>query len=229
MAHNDSSGSFLSNKPREARLSPTHARDIVNAHDREGRGDIRDFSLSSFYHPSFCTSPPYRIPAPTRNPSATSSSTPPLCRPRTTSSRRSCRKPASERTTSSTIWAPATGASSSRPPGRRAAAPWALRSTPISSTTAKSRCAGGSPEPRPLHRGRYLHGRFQRRHRGDNLHGGHVNLKLRPKLIRELKPGTRIASYCFDMGDWKPDSVSSFGKEDAYFWIIPQTPRGSGT
>src|SRR5689334_10408822 len=31
-----------------------------------------------------------------------------------------------------------------------------------------------------------------------------VNLKLRPRLLRELKPGTRIVSNTFDMGDWKP-------------------------
>lgn len=56
--------------------------------------------------------------------------------------------------------------------------------------------------------------------------GGHVNRKLRPRLLEELKPGTRIASYCFDMGDWKPDAVSSFGKEDVYFWIIPANASG---
>jgi hypothetical protein len=56
--------------------------------------------------------------------------------------------------------------------------------------------------------------------------GGHVNLKLRPKLLRELRPGTRIASYTFDMGDWKPDAVSTFGKEDAYFWVIPANASG---
>jgi precorrin-6B methylase 2 len=57
--------------------------------------------------------------------------------------------------------------------------------------------------------------------------GGHVNLKLRPRLFRELKPGTRIASYCFDMGEWKPDAVSSFGKEEVYFWIIPANASGT--
>ena len=31
-----------------------------------------------------------------------------------------------------------------------------------------------------------------------------LNLKLRPKLMKELKPGTRIVSHAFDMGDWKP-------------------------
>jgi hypothetical protein len=56
--------------------------------------------------------------------------------------------------------------------------------------------------------------------------GSDVNLRLRPKLLRELKPGTRIASYTFDMGEWKPDDVSTFGKEDAYFWIIPANASG---
>ena len=32
-----------------------------------------------------------------------------------------------------------------------------------------------------------------------------LNLKLRPKLLSELRPGSRVLSYAFDMGDWKPD------------------------
>jgi SAM-dependent methyltransferase len=38
-----------------------------------------------------------------------------------------------------------------------------------------------------------------------------INLKLRPKLLRDLKPGTRIVSNTFDMGDWKPDKESTVG------------------
>jgi precorrin-6B methylase 2 len=56
--------------------------------------------------------------------------------------------------------------------------------------------------------------------------GSHVNLRLRAKLLRNLKPGTRVASYSFDMGEWKPDDVSTFGSEDAYFWIIPANASG---
>ena len=56
--------------------------------------------------------------------------------------------------------------------------------------------------------------------------GRDVNLRLRPKLLRELKPGTRIASYSFDMGEWKPDDASSFGREDAYFWVVPANASG---
>jgi SAM-dependent methyltransferase len=38
-----------------------------------------------------------------------------------------------------------------------------------------------------------------------------INLKLRPKLLRDLKPGTRIVSNTFDMADWKPDKESTVG------------------
>ena len=56
--------------------------------------------------------------------------------------------------------------------------------------------------------------------------GQDVNIRLRPKLLRELKPGTRIASYSFDMGEWKPDQTTSFGREDAYFWVVPANASG---
>jgi precorrin-6B methylase 2 len=55
---------------------------------------------------------------------------------------------------------------------------------------------------------------------------GDVNLKLRPKLLRELRPGTRLATYTFDMGNWKPDGTTSFGMEDLYFWIVPANVSG---
>lgn len=57
-----------------------------------------------------------------------------------------------------------------------------------------------------------------------------VNLKLRPKLLKELKPGTRIVSNTFDMGDWKadkqataggPDEEESYLSWDLYLWIVP--------
>jgi ribosomal protein L11 methylase PrmA len=59
----------------------------------------------------------------------------------------------------------------------------------------------------------------------------HINLKLRPKLLHDLKPGTRIVSNTFDMGDWKaekefivPDTeVDSFLSHKLYLWIVPGT------
>ena len=48
-----------------------------------------------------------------------------------------------------------------------------------------------------------------------------INLKLRPKLLAELKPGTRIVSHGFDMGDWKPSAVHQVGTATVYYWVVP--------
>ena len=44
-----------------------------------------------------------------------------------------------------------------------------------------------------------------------------VNLQLRPRLFTELKPGTRVVSHDFDMGDWTPDNQSDLGRDQIYF------------
>ena len=41
-----------------------------------------------------------------------------------------------------------------------------------------------------------------------------TNLKLRPKLLQGLKPGTRVVSNTFDMGDWKPEKEQSLPGAD---------------
>jgi SAM-dependent methyltransferase len=48
-----------------------------------------------------------------------------------------------------------------------------------------------------------------------------LNLKLQPKLFKELKPGTRIVSHSFDMGDWKPEQTREIEYRTIYFWTIP--------
>ena len=48
-----------------------------------------------------------------------------------------------------------------------------------------------------------------------------LNLKLLPKLLKELKPGTRIASHAFNMGSWKPEQTLSINGRDVYYWTIP--------
>jgi ubiquinone/menaquinone biosynthesis C-methylase UbiE len=49
-----------------------------------------------------------------------------------------------------------------------------------------------------------------------------VNLRLRPKLLKELKPGTRIVSHDFHMGDWKPDKHQLVDASTSiYLWTIP--------
>jgi precorrin-6B methylase 2 len=49
-----------------------------------------------------------------------------------------------------------------------------------------------------------------------------VNLKLKPKLLSDLKPGTRIVSHSFDMGDWKPDKEVNVDGRTLYLWIVPK-------
>lgn len=51
-----------------------------------------------------------------------------------------------------------------------------------------------------------------------------VNLRLRPKLLRELRPGARVVSNTFDMGDWEPDVKQAVGMESIYYWVIPPRP-----
>jgi SAM-dependent methyltransferase len=48
-----------------------------------------------------------------------------------------------------------------------------------------------------------------------------LNIKLQPKLFKELKPGTRIVSHAFDMGDWKPEQELDVDGRKVYFWTIP--------
>ncbi len=62
-----------------------------------------------------------------------------------------------------------------------------------------------------------------------------VNLALRPKLL-DLRPGTRLVSHDFDMGDWKPDEAArvpapekyggSGGESDIYLWVVPARAGG---
>lgn len=53
-----------------------------------------------------------------------------------------------------------------------------------------------------------------------------INLQLRDKLLRELKPGTRIVSHNFDMGEWKPDRVEKvqtpIREHFVYSWVVPE-------
>jgi precorrin-6B methylase 2 len=49
-----------------------------------------------------------------------------------------------------------------------------------------------------------------------------INLKLRPKILSELKPGTRIVSHAFDMGDWEPEKQIVVDGSTIYFWTVPE-------
>jgi len=49
-----------------------------------------------------------------------------------------------------------------------------------------------------------------------------LNVKLRPRLLAELKPGTRIVSHQFDMGTWKPEQKVELNGRTIYLWTIPE-------
>jgi SAM-dependent methyltransferase len=54
-----------------------------------------------------------------------------------------------------------------------------------------------------------------------------VNLRLRPKLLAELRPGARVVSHWHDMGDWKPEKTIVVSGRKLYLWIIPPRPTRS--
>ena len=55
-----------------------------------------------------------------------------------------------------------------------------------------------------------------------------VNLRLRPKLLAELKPGTRVVSHNYGMGDWDPDEMDEVEVDGVphyiFSWTIPPRP-----
>ena len=54
-----------------------------------------------------------------------------------------------------------------------------------------------------------------------------VNIKLRPKLLKELKPGTRIVSHSHTMGDWEDDATQRVEGHDLHFFVVPANVTGS--
>lgn len=52
-----------------------------------------------------------------------------------------------------------------------------------------------------------------------------INLRLRPKLLQDLRPGTRVVSHNYDMGDWTPLETArltvSGSEHTVYFWVVP--------
>jgi ubiquinone/menaquinone biosynthesis C-methylase UbiE len=55
-----------------------------------------------------------------------------------------------------------------------------------------------------------------------------VNVRLRPRVLSLLKPGTRVVSHDFDMAEWEPDDVASMDSfRHVYLWIVPAKVEGS--
>jgi precorrin-6B methylase 2 len=51
---------------------------------------------------------------------------------------------------------------------------------------------------------------------------GSLNQRLKPILMKQLKPGTRVVSHAFDMGDWKPEKEIEVDGARVYLWTIPE-------
>ena len=54
-----------------------------------------------------------------------------------------------------------------------------------------------------------------------------VNERLRPKLLAELRPGARVVSHAFDMGEWAADATQSISGKSVYGWTIPAVAGGA--
>ncbi len=53
-----------------------------------------------------------------------------------------------------------------------------------------------------------------------------INIRMRPKLLKELKPGTRIATHAFNMGEWKAEHEESVDGYQVYLFIVPANVTG---
>ncbi len=56
-----------------------------------------------------------------------------------------------------------------------------------------------------------------------------VNLLLRPRILAEMRPGTRVVSHDFDMGDWRADQRQRIGSATIYLWVVPARVAGRWT
>ena len=55
-----------------------------------------------------------------------------------------------------------------------------------------------------------------------------LNFQLRPQLL-EMKPGTRVVSHMWDMGEWEPDETFRSGASEGFLWIVPAPVAGRWT
>jgi ubiquinone/menaquinone biosynthesis C-methylase UbiE len=54
-----------------------------------------------------------------------------------------------------------------------------------------------------------------------------VNLQLRPRILAELKPGSRVVSHAFSMNDWEADQHANVNGRNIYLWIVPAKAEGT--
>ena len=54
-----------------------------------------------------------------------------------------------------------------------------------------------------------------------------INLRLRPRILEQMRPGTRVVSHDYDMGDWHWDQRQRVGNATIYLWIVPAHVAGT--
>ena len=54
-----------------------------------------------------------------------------------------------------------------------------------------------------------------------------VNLQLRPRILAELAPGSRVVSHAFSMNEWEPDQHVNLNGRNLYLWIVPGKAEGT--
>ena len=56
-----------------------------------------------------------------------------------------------------------------------------------------------------------------------------VNQRLRPRILSQMRPGSRVVSHEYDMGDWRPDQRQRIGASTIYLWVVPARVAGRWT
>ena len=53
-----------------------------------------------------------------------------------------------------------------------------------------------------------------------------VNRRLRPRILEQMRPGTRVVSHQYDMGEWRPDQRQQIGTSTIFLWVVPAHVEG---
>jgi protein-L-isoaspartate O-methyltransferase len=56
-----------------------------------------------------------------------------------------------------------------------------------------------------------------------------VNRRLRPRILEQMQPGTRVVSHQYDMGEWRPDQRQQIGASTIFLWLVPARVEGKWT
>ena len=56
-----------------------------------------------------------------------------------------------------------------------------------------------------------------------------VNRRLRPRILEQMRPGTRVVSHQYDMGEWRPDQRQQIGPSTIFLWMVPARVEGKWT